>query len=198
MDYLLPGIIGLIVIHISDPAAIKKVPVVKPVVWVVGGGLLTYSIVRIWLSPDKLPLPVWSVWLGWALLALSLATLVYSLFVSLPFFKTYVATGAGDRLVTTGLYALVRHPGVIWTVLLALSMVLASRSRPGLIAAPLFIALDILVVIIQDRFFFRRMFPGYDAYRRQTPMLVPNRNSLRAFVDSLKEPKAPVHNDPPG
>jgi len=195
---LLPGIIGLIVIHISDPAAIKKVPVVKPVVWVVGGGLLTYSIVRIWLSPDKLPLPVWSVWLGWALLALSLATLVYSLFVSLPFFKTYVATGAGDRLVTTGLYALVRHPGVIWTVLLALSMVLASRSRPGLIAAPLFIALDILVVIIQDRFFFRRMFPGYDAYRRQTPMLVPNRNSLRAFVDSLKEPKAPVHNDPPG
>jgi len=198
VDYLLPGIIGLIVIHISDPAAIKKVPVVKPVVWVVGGGLLTYSIVRIWLSPDKLPLPVWSVWLGWALLALSLATLVYSLFVSLPFFKTYVATGAGDRLVTTGLYALVRHPGVIWTVLLALSMVLASRSRPGLIAAPLFIALDILVVIIQDRFFFRRMFPGYDAYRRQTPMLVPNRNSLRAFVDSLKEPKAPVHNDPPG
>jgi len=191
VDYILPATVGLVVIHVSDFAAIKKMPLVKPLAWVVGGGLLIYSIVQIWLSPDKLLLPAWSAWLGWAVLAVSSIMLVYSLFVNLPFFKTYVATGVGDKLVTTGFYALVRHPGVLWTVLLAFSAVLVSKSRPALIAAPLLILLDVLVVIIQDRIFFPRMFPGYDAYRRQTPMLLPNRNSLRAFADSLKAPKPP-------
>jgi protein-S-isoprenylcysteine O-methyltransferase Ste14 len=191
VDYMLPAAVGLLVIHISDFAAIKKVPLVKPLVWVAGGGLLIYSIVQIWLSPDRLSLPAWSAWLGWALLAVSSIMLVYSLFVNLPFFKTYVATGVGDKLVTTGFYALARHPGVLWTALLAVSIVLVSKSRPALVAAPLFILLDVLVVVIQDRIFFPRMFPGYDAYRRQTPMLLPNRNSLRAFADSLKAAKPP-------
>ncbi len=196
VGYWLPGAVGLVVIHICDLAAIKKVPVVKPLVWVVGLGLLTYSIVWTWVSPDKLVLPVWSTWLGWVLLVVSAIILAYSLFVSLPFFRTYVATGVGDRLVTTGFYALVRHPGVLWTLLLAASMVVVSRSRPALVVAPVIVAVDVLVVVIQDRFYLPRMFPGYDAYRRQTPMLLPNRNSLRAFVDSLKEPKAPERYGP--
>jgi len=47
--------------------------------------------------------------------------------------------------------------------------------------------LDILLVAIQDRFFFGRMFEGYNTYRRQTPMLVPNRRSISAFISSLKQ-----------
>jgi hypothetical protein len=41
-------------------------------------------------------------------------------------------------------------------------------------------------VAIQDKYFFGKMFAGYDSYRRQTPMLIPNRRSLSAFINSLK------------
>jgi hypothetical protein len=34
------------------------------------------------------------------------------------------------------------------------------------------------------------MFDGYDSYRRETPMLVPNRRSVNAFVNSLKQSRA--------
>jgi protein-S-isoprenylcysteine O-methyltransferase Ste14 len=56
-----------------------------------------------------------------------------------------------------------------------------------LIAAPIWLFLDIVLVAVQDRYFFGRMFAGYDNYRRQTPMLIPNRRSLSAFINSLKQ-----------
>ncbi len=60
-------------------------------------------------------------------------------------------------------------------------------SRLLLIAVPVFIALDILLVTIQDRFIFGRMFDGYESYRRRTPMLLPNRRSLNIFLRSLRK-----------
>jgi hypothetical protein len=31
------------------------------------------------------------------------------------------------------------------------------------------------------------MFAGYDNYRRETPMFIPNRRSINAFINSLKQ-----------
>ena len=117
---------------------------------------------------------------------MSLWLLVYSLFVNLPFSKTYVATGSGDRLITSGLYALVRHPGLHWFVLVLVALILVSRSAMMLVAAPILAALDVALVLLQDRFIFGRMFEDYPRYRQTTPMLVPNRKSLNAFVNSFK------------
>ena len=187
MLYIVLGIIGFIVIHLFDLVSLKRVPRAKPIVWASGSGLLIYSLVMICLTPDKLVLPVWLTWLGWGLLSLSLPLLIHSLFVGLPFRKTYLATGIGDRLITTGVYALTRHPGVIWFTILMLALIPVSGSRLLLIAAPVFIALDILLVAIQDRFIFGRMFDGYESYRRRTPMLLPNRRSLNVFLRSLRK-----------
>lgn len=187
MLYIALGSLGLLVIHVFDIVSLKRVPGAKPATWLVGNGLLAYSAIMACFAPDKLSLPVWSTWLGWALLLVSLPLLIYSLFINLPFRKTYVATGVGDKLVTTGLYALVRHPWLHWFILVMLSLVLVSRSLLMLIASPIWILLDILLVIIQDRFSLGRMFAGYDNYRRQTPMLLPNRRSIRAFLNSLKQ-----------
>ncbi len=187
MLYIALGSLGFLVIHVFDIVSLKRVPGAKPVTWIVGSGLLVYSVTMVCLTPDKLPLPIWSTWLGWALLSISFFLLIYSLFINLPFRKTYVATGVGDKLVKTGLYALVRHPGVPWLILVTLSLILVSRSSLMLIASPIWILLDILLVAIQDKFFFGRMFAGYDTYRRETPMLVPNRRSISAFINSLKQ-----------
>jgi len=187
MIYIASGSLGFLIIHVFDIVSLKRIPRIKPVTWLAGNGLLAYSVVMVYLAPDKLPLPIWSTWLGWALLLVSFSLLIYSLFINLPFRKTYVSTGVGNKLVTTGLYALVRHPWMHWLTLVMLSLILASRSSLMLIASPIWILLDILLVVIQDKFFFGKMFAGYDTYRRETPMLVPNRRSISAFINSLKQ-----------
>jgi len=191
MIYIAVGILGFIVIHLFDIVSLKKIPSgAKPGVWIVGSGLLVYSLIMLCLKSNTLPLPIWSTWLGWGLLPISLFLLIHSLFINLPFHKTYIATGVGDKLITTGLYALVRHPWVHWFTLTLLSLILVSKSSLLLIAAPIWILLDILLVIIQDKFFFSQMFDGYDSYRKETPMLVPNRRSINAFINSLKQSRA--------
>jgi len=191
MIYIAVGIFGFIIIHLFDIVSLKKIPSgAKPCVWVVGGGLLVYSLIMLCLQSNTLPLPIWLTWLGWGLLTLSLLLLIYSLFINLPFRKTYVATGVGDKLITSGLYALVRHPGVMWFVLFMLSLILVSKSNLVLIAMPIFIVLDIVLVIVQDKFFFIRMFDDYKSYQRKTPMLVPNRRSINSFIKGLRPARA--------
>jgi len=183
--YIMLGCAGFLTIHLFDIVALKKWPVLKPVTWVLGSSTLVYAIIRLFLDEKRFSLPLWLSWSGWALLVFSLAMLVWSLFVNLPFRKTYIASGVGDRLVTTGLYALVRHPGVHWFSLALVAVVLITRSIQMLAAVPVFIALDVMLVIVQDRWFFTRMFRDYPNYQRITPMLIPNRRSVRAFIDSL-------------
>jgi protein-S-isoprenylcysteine O-methyltransferase Ste14 len=185
MIYIVLGGLGFLVIHLLDIAAIKRLPALKPLTLLVGNGLVVFSIVMVCLAPDKLALPAWTGWLGWGLLPVALFMLIYSLFINLPLGRTYFASGVGP-LVTRGLYALVRHPWVYGLVLLLVALVLVSKSSLMLIAAPIWVLLDIALVAIQDRFLFGRMFADYDNYRRQTPMLIPNRRSLSAFINSLK------------
>jgi len=190
MIYIAIGCLGFLLIHLFDIVSLKRLPGAKPFTWILGSGLLVYALAMACLRSDKLPLPIWSTWLGWALLTISLLLLIYSLFINLPFRKTYIATGVGDKLIRTGLYALVRHPGVHWFIFVLLSLILVSKSSLLLIATPIFISLDIVLVIVQDKFFFGRMFDGYDSYRQETPMLVPNRQSLNTFINSLKQARA--------
>ncbi len=187
MIYIAIGICGFLVIHSFDLVSLKRIPVVKPFIWILGSSLLAYSLISVGLASDKLLVLTWSTWLGWALLITSLILLICSLFVNLPFRKTYIVTGVSDRLETTGLYALVRHPGVTWFILFMLSLILVASSSLLFIAVPIFILLDIVLVIVQDKFFFSKMFDGYDSYRQKTPMLVPNRQSINAFINSLKQ-----------
>jgi protein-S-isoprenylcysteine O-methyltransferase Ste14 len=190
MIYIALGAIGFLVIHFFDIVSLKRIPRAKPYIWILGSGLIVYALMMACLRSDKLLLPMWSTWLGWGLLFVSLSLLVYSLFINLPFRKTYVATGVSSKLIKTGLYALVRHPWVHCFTLFLLSLVLVSRSSLLLVASPIWILLYILLVVIQDKFLFGRMFDGYDTYRQETPMLLPNRRSVNAFISSLRQDRA--------
>ncbi len=186
MIYIVIGIFGFLILHLFDIVSLKRIPGAKPGIWILGSGLLAYSVIMMSLTPDKLPLPMWFTWLGWGLLSISLFLLTYSLFINLPFRKTYIATSVGDKLVTTGLYALVRYPWIHSFALILLSLILISRSSLLLIASPILILLNILLAVIQDKFFFDRMFAGYDQYRKETPMLLPNRKSISTCIRTIK------------
>jgi protein-S-isoprenylcysteine O-methyltransferase Ste14 len=189
MFYVALGVLGFLVIHLFHLIALKKLSLAKPLTWALGSGLVIYATVSICLSGGKLALPSWITILGWGMLAASLSLLFYSLYYNLPFSKTYISNGGGDRLVTTGLYALVRHPWLLFYILFLLSLLLASHSSLLLVAAPVWLALNVLLAFIQDRYVFGRMFPDYREYRQRTPMLWPNRKSFRAFMGQFKWPR---------
>lgn len=187
MIYIGVGVLGFIAMNIFDLVSLKKVPFgIKPLLWTAGCGMLLYAILMLCFESNTLPLDDWMVWAGWGLLGVSLFMIMLALFINLPFRKTYVEAGVSSKLVKTGLYALVRHPGVYWVATFMFSFVLISRSSMMLIAAPVFVFLNTAFVVIEDKYFFVKMFEGYTEYQQETPMLVPNRRSIKAFLQSIK------------
>ena len=114
-----------------------------------------------------------------ALAAGSLALLVKALFFSFP-----AATGyAGNQkvpAVTGGLYALCRHPGVLFLGLFYLFVWLAARTAAAGWAFALFTALDVTLAAWEDERVFPQTLDGYGAYKETTPFLLPNAQSVRA------------------
>jgi protein-S-isoprenylcysteine O-methyltransferase Ste14 len=189
VSYITIGVLGFLAAYLFDVVSLRRIPGAKQGVGIVAVALIGYATLMVCLKSERLELPIWLTWLGWALLSVSVPLLLYSLFINLPFRKTYVVPGVGDRLIRTGTYALVRHPGVFWYALLLGSLILVSKSKLLLIASPVWLAMDIVHVIIQDRFLFGKMFKDYDDYRRETPMLIPSRRSISACLRTLRQPR---------
>lgn len=179
------GVVGFIIAYFFDWVSIKRIPGAKQIIgflFVAFEGCALF--IALW-KVNQFWLPFGAVVLGWFLLPISILLFIYSLFIEIPLIKTYRRIGVGDRLVKSGTYALVRHPGVIWYALFLLSLLLITRSVTLLVAAPVWLLMDILYVVIQERFFFDKMFSEYKEYRMETPMLVPNRKSISNCFKTL-------------
>jgi protein-S-isoprenylcysteine O-methyltransferase Ste14 len=185
---VLLGALGFLTALGVDVAALAGLRRGKQLVGLLSAGLMGYALVRAAPAQPKLALPAALAWLGWPLLLAATALLVYSLFLEIPFRRTYVEAGASFALVRTGTYALTRHPGVLWLALLLVALLLVSRSRLLLWAGPIWLGLDVLAVSIQDRFSLPRQFPDYAEYRQQTPMLLPTLTSVRRCWRTLRSP----------
>ena len=82
-------------------------------------------------------------------------------------------------LVDTGVYALCRHPGVLWLGGFYLFAWCAAGGWPLLAAFVLFTGLDVAYVLWQDRVIFPVSIEHYRLYQQTTPFLVPSAASLR-------------------
>ncbi len=172
------GVLSFLIAYLFDWAALAGIRGLKQAIGVVVVALHGYALYSAGWGAARFYLPAPFLWTGWVLLPASLLLLVYSFFIEIPFTKTYARTGSGDYLVTTGSYALVRHPGVVWYSLFLLSLFFVTGSMTLVVAGPIWLVMDVIYVYIQERFFFDDMFPKYRAYRKQTPMLFPNRRSI--------------------
>ena len=178
MEYIVLGIGGFLVAYLFDLVSLRKISYGKQAIELVAVCLAVYSHIMVCIRGGRLSLGPGFSYLGWPLFGLAGLAMIYSLFLEIPFKQTYVAEGAGNKLVTTGTYALVRHPGVLWYALLLISLISISKHQLMLLAAPIWLLMDVLYVWLQDRFLFPRMFPDYPRYQRETPMLIPNRTSI--------------------
>ncbi len=179
------GVLGFIAGFWFDWVSLRGPAAAKPALWILHTGLIAYSTTMLAFDTDRFPVPWWASLLGLVLLVISCLLMVYVLFINLPLRTTYIATGGKRRVVKSGAYALVRHPGVLcWIGVLAGATALLG-SKPLLYTIPLWIALDIVWVAAQERLIFTHMLEGYEEYQRETPMLSPNARSISAFISSL-------------
>ena len=185
MITVLAGVLAFSVGILFDATSLKRVGWLKGLTWLIVSLLMAYAHLSLALSPDKIPLAPWVRWLGWPLLGLGAFMLFYSLYWEIPFLEAYASDRSDGELVQEGTYALVRHPGAIWYAVVLVGLFMVSWSKLALLAAPIWFAMEVLWVWIEDRFIFERIFAGYAEYRATTPMLIPTRESLRRFWGTL-------------
>lgn len=126
--------------------------------------------------------PLASGWIRGLLFALAaafLALLVYTLFFALPVEASYARPGQKRTACTTGVYALCRHPGVLWFA--GLYVCLSAATGLPLWEAVVLSGLNVGLVAFEDRCVFPERLEGYEAYQAVTPFLLPSRDSIRAF-----------------
>lgn len=187
MSGLWAGVAGFIIAILADFLSPGKwKPVARLAFWI-AIGLFTYALYDAAFRAGRFHLPLFLVIAGWALLPSSSGLLIYSLFIELPFHSTYVRTGNKQALIDRGTYALTRHPALLWFGIFLVALLLVSRSRELLLAGPIWFGLDVIWVILQDRFIFTKLFDGYQLYQRDTPMLLPNYQSLRRCLATWRK-----------
>lgn len=112
---------------------------------------------------------------------LFLALLLYALFFALPFGETYCAGEPAEkaRPYDRDVYALCRHPGVLFLAGVYLCWGMAVLPGDLLRNGMIFSLLNVLYVVFQDLVTFPAVFEDYTGYRRKVPFLVPTRASVR-------------------
>lgn len=116
-------------------------------------------------------------YMGIAILFLGL--LIYTLFFALPFEKTYVDQ-TKIEVYDKGVYALCRHPGILWFFLFYLFLSFALQSMEVVYACFLFSGLNLFYAYLQDNITFPQQLSGYGSYQERVPFLIPTRQSIAA------------------
>ena len=148
-----------------------------PLLFPLGAAALVISIL---LECLRRPAPMLPLWLRLLFAVLSLGFLlleIYTLFFALPRKASYAEPGTKRSVYKDGMYALCRHPGVLWFAGLVFCLWPAAGLR--FFSAAVYTGLDLLLIIFEDRLIFPRLMDGYDTYRRETPFLSPSRSSIR-------------------
>ena len=119
---------------------------------------------------------VWK-WMAWAFAVGFAALMIYALFFALPRAQAYGSPGENRTAQTEGMYALCRHPGVLWFIGLFFCL--------WLLGLPLWVAvtfcmLNVLLAAFEDALVFPAKLSGYEQYRQTTPFLMPSRSSILA------------------
>lgn len=125
---------------------------------------------------------------GWLVVAgLFFALLIYTLFGALPFSATYRKSEEKSEIHTDGFYALCRHPGVLWFFFFYLSLGAVWRDPMFFFTGMSYSLCNLLYVVFQDFWVFPKTLEGYEAYKKQTPFLIPTGKSIMRCIKTFKK-----------
>ncbi|MBV8119237.1 MAG: isoprenylcysteine carboxylmethyltransferase family protein, partial [Alphaproteobacteria bacterium] len=84
-----------------------------------------------------------------------------------------VAIQKEHKLVTTGIYATIRHPSYLGLLITVAGWALVFRSGVGLIIAALFVPIILGRITAEERLLASQFGAQYEAYRARTSRLIP-------------------------
>ena len=112
-------------------------------------------------------------WLGVVLFATGGALRIWPVFVLGHRFSGLVAIQPGHRLVTRGVYGIIRHPSYLGLLVSSLGWALAFRSGVGVLLAALTIPLLLARMRAEERLLRSEFGRDYDVYCGRTSRLIP-------------------------
>ena len=115
----------------------------------------------------------------------SLALLIYTLFFALPFSNTY-QDETSNTICDTGMYALCRHPGVIWFFATFLCLCGILPSRKTFLVFLVANGMNLAYIVLQDCWIFPKLFHGYSTYQKNTPFLIPTKASIQTCFRTMR------------
>lgn len=179
--YLIIGIFGFVLLLIFDILSLRKKKYLKYLFGISGFLLIFVSSIMIVVYHSSI-LEIDSIFriISLFLALISLTLLIYSVFIEVGK-KTYQVENE-HALITSGTYALTRHPGVLWMLLLYIFGAIFFQNLLAIYAALIWTLANIVYVSIQERFIFHKIFDNYDKYRESTPMILPNIDSIEKFI----------------
>jgi protein-S-isoprenylcysteine O-methyltransferase Ste14 len=112
-------------------------------------------------------------WLGVVLFAAGGALRLWPVFVLGHRFSGLVAIQPGHRLVTSGVYCVIRHPSYLGLLINSLGWALAFRSVIGVVLAALLVPPLAARIGAEERLLRTQFGDEYDVYCRRTSRLIP-------------------------
>jgi protein-S-isoprenylcysteine O-methyltransferase Ste14 len=112
-------------------------------------------------------------WLGVVLFAAGGALRLWPVFVLGHRFSGLVAIQPGHRLVTSGVYGVIRHPSYLGLLINSLGWALAFRSVIGVVLAALLVPPLAARIGAEERLLRTQFGDEYDVYCRRTSRLIP-------------------------
>jgi protein-S-isoprenylcysteine O-methyltransferase Ste14 len=181
MIYILIGCLAFVLFYIFELNKIKLLNKHLYVCFVIGFVILVASTILILFScKDSFNVPIIIKTLFGLISAIMVVLIFYSLFLAIP--GEAYKNLEQEAVINKGMYALCRHPGVIWIFLFYLFLWLASGKSLILWAGITWSALNIIYVYTQDRWFFPKTIRGYERYKHEVPFLIPTIRSMQSLL----------------
>lgn len=149
--------------------------------------ILLSTILTIGLEVGNYNPVLWQIVLAILLFALFTFLLIYTLFFSIPFEASYVEQFDERYAYTEKMYALCRHPGVLWLIGVYIALIIITPTTDIIILTLVINGLNILYVVIQDYWSFPVLFSDYNDYKKETPFLLPNIKSIKRTISTYTE-----------
>jgi protein-S-isoprenylcysteine O-methyltransferase Ste14 len=167
--------IGFLSLGVYDIAQIGGWSRVGRLFSIIGYGTIVSSLIfhLIRSHPPGSPVPI--VIVGFILAAVCLITLAYTVLFEVGRRSCRDKPKGPRRAYRHGSYGVVRHPGFWWY----LSLCAALGTAYGTVDVGAFLGLTVvmnyLLILLEDRCLFPRIFVDYDDYRRVVPFLIPRK-----------------------
>ncbi|HKM05719.1 MAG TPA: hypothetical protein VJ869_01915 [Sphaerochaeta sp.] len=159
------GATGYLLAGLYDVAILNDKPLLRKFLY--SGFFITalpYPVIFFsWVSP----LPGFIAWIIFAFVIVFALLLVYSVILEIALFS-----GSSGKLYQGGTYKISRHPGFIWySIINVLVSIYYWNYRITMLCIG-FILCNLLLITIEDRIFFPKMFAEYEEYRKNTPFFL--------------------------